>query len=166
MQNTKNNLATQCVETSQEQLQIKLSKLTRELSERFGYQDLEPIIQNVLIGWLVSDYQDYIPKNERVETFLFFTGVLKHFQKTDAIFNGNKTGLFPLEIYDEIFSFDFKRSKKYFRKTMADFLQSEFSDDTNTRSNAVFYLGVMQKYIKKIQYLKLQERNKNQLQPK
>jgi hypothetical protein len=55
-----------------------------------------------------------------------------------------------------MFELDLKKTKKYFKVFKKSFLESFIADDNTIRSNSMYHLEIIEKYVKKVQLLNLQ----------
>ncbi len=160
MQNeSQNSKEAQGVGTAQ-QLQEQFNIATQNLLEQFGHKELKPCIDNLLLGWICSDYFELNDTSNRGAIFDFFTNALNYIQKLEIIKKTNENPEFHFAFYDEIMISkifnDSKDLKKIFKQSLRYFLQSEISNDNDLRNDVTYKVKKIRKYFKKINRLKIQ----------
>lgn len=152
MQNeSQNSKEVQGTGIAQEQLQQKCNVATKELLEIFTYKNgVKQSLQNVLLGWVGNDPIENTSQQERFDTFGFFLQLSNHLEDMDSKKATFDKYEIPIESYSFFLQSDRKKINSYFEEVMNSFLFSELANDKDIRSDAVYYIGLIQKYVNKI----------------
>ncbi|WP_395052211.1 hypothetical protein [Flavobacterium sp.] len=152
MRNTKNN-ETQCVLTAQE-LQEQFNIATHNLVDKFAYKDLKPCIDNLLLGWLTSDYFELRDTSNRGTIFEFFTNSLEYYKEIETHVRDNQNHVFTINFFNETMNCKsvtcYKVAKKTFNQTLKYFLESTTSNDNEIRTDVLYKVDALKNYFKHI----------------
>jgi L-rhamnose mutarotase len=157
MQNTKTNEVQATIE-AQQQLQQLCNFATNELHETFSYKEVKTSLQNALLGWVTHDQIENTPQLERFEILDFFQSLSNHLEFVESKILKTPEVEIQIENYSIFLQSSSKKINAYFQEVMYSFLMSEVADDRDIRSDVVYQIGEIQKYVNKI--FKLQ-RNSN-----
>lgn len=151
MQNTKISKEVQGTGTAQEQLQQLCNVATKELLQIFLFKNgPKQSLQNVLLGWVGNEYIENTSQQERFDTFGFFLQLSNHLEDLDSKNVAYSDYEIPIETYSIFLQSDIKTTNGYFEEVMNSFLMSELANDIEIRSDVVYYIGLIQKYVNKI----------------
>lgn len=151
MQNTRNSKEVQGTGTAQEQLRQKCNVATKELLQIFTYKNgAKQSIQNVLLGWVGNEYIENTSQQERFDTLGFFLQLSNHLEDLDSKNLAYSDYEIPIETYSIFLQSDRKTTNAYFEEVMNSFLLSELANDKEIRSDVVYHIGLIQKYVNKI----------------
>ena len=155
MQNTNNNTQTLCVELSSEQF-FKLQEITNDLVDKFTPDNLKIGIFHFLTGWIGDDNLENLSSKERQDIFKFFIEITSHYEFCHSLYVKRENLAYGVESFYFIFELGLKKAKKYFKETMKAFLFSTLANDKPLRSDVLYYLEVIEDYVKKVQLIKTQ----------
>lgn len=151
MRNSNNSKEAQGVVTAQE-LQEQFNVATKEFLTWFSLTDLKKSVDELLIGWVGSDYFEL--KNSAkhaAKTLDFFSKLQEFLAIAEKEKNSKEVNvLLVSKIMNTRFDHNYKKSKKYFKYTLKYFLESENANDSTTRSNVLYHIALLKKYYKKI----------------
>lgn len=152
MQNeSQNSKEVQGTGTAQEQLQQKCNVATKELLQIFSYKNgAKQSLQNVLLGWVGNEPIENTSQQDRFDTFYFFLQLSNHLEDLDSKNVAYSDYEIPIETYSIFLQSDRKTTNGYFDDVMNSFLLSELANDKEIRSDVVYYIGLIQKYVNKI----------------
>lgn len=151
MQNSKNSKEVQGTGTAQEQLQQKCNVATKELLQIFTYKNgAKQSLQNLLLGWVGNEPIENTSQQERFDTFGFFLQLSNHLEDMDSKNVAHSDYEIPIETYSIFLQSDRKKTNGYFDNVINSFLLSELANDITIRSDAVYYIGLIQKYVNRI----------------
>lgn len=151
MQNTKISKEVQGTGTAQEQLQQKCNVATKELLEIFTYKNgAKQSLENVLLGWVGNEPIGNTLQQKRFDTFDFFLKLSNHLEDMDSKNVAHSDYEIPIEAYSIFLQSDRKRINSYFEEVMNSFLWSELANNIIIRSDAVYHIALLQKYVNRI----------------
>lgn len=137
---------------SAQELQTQFNIVTKDLFSEFGYENIKPDIDNLLLGWIDSDHFENLPKRYKVTGFDFFTKLLTFFQKAEVEHENNREISINLFI-DTItanFEHNSKGVNKHFNRALLGFIESEIANCNNTRNDVFYRAKSLKKYFKKV----------------
>lgn len=159
MQTERTSKKVQGTELTKEQMNEQFNIATKELFSQFSYEDIKPSIDNLLLGWIGSDFFELRYSSKKgVEIFDFFNKLLIFVQKAELKYDlAEKEEVsisWGYDFFNSTFDQNYKDVKKYFKLTLLYFLENEFSDDNLRRNDVLYKVESMQKYLKKIYKIK------------
>ncbi len=150
MQNSKNSKEVQGTATAQqEQFNIANNKLF----SYFGYSNIKKQTNNLLLGLVRSENFYLCSDQSRVAIFDFFIKSSIFLERAEKEFISlEKEVPFYLlnEIVNSTIAHDYKSVKKHFKETTNFFLDTDFANDKNLRSDVLYVVGKIEKYFKKV----------------
>lgn len=159
MRQSKNSKEAQGVRTAQ-QLQEQFNIATLDLHQTFHYKELKPCIDNLLLGWICSDYFEMVDTSNKGTIFSFFTNTLDYFHKIELEAKTNEAPVCEFSFFHEVMNsknYGYCNDvKKTFNQTLRFYLQSTVSNDWDFRFDVTSKVKVLKKYFKKIERLKIQ----------
>lgn len=150
MRQTKNSKEVQGTGIAkQEQFNIANQKLF----SYFDYAEIKQSYNNLLIGWISSDFIETSNKEKRIEILDFFLKSLTFIETIEKDYFLQKKEV-PLSLYKnvlQIFSnYNFSKIKKYFNEISMFFLQSNIANDKDKRISTIYNLMIIKRYFKAI----------------
>lgn len=147
MQNeSQNSKEVQGTRTAQ-QLHEQFNTATKDLFFQISYSDVKPSLQCVLLGWIANDFIENLPKEKRINIFKFYQKLCNHLEDFELLLNQTQNAIIPIENYNLFFEFNHKEAKKHFKTSLHFFLLTEYANDIDVRSDVVYHVSTVRKYV-------------------
>ena len=165
MQNTNTITAVQSTSVTNAKQLEQYNIASRQLITTFGYCDLKPKIETLVLGWISHDLIEFEKQNDRAKIFNFFQKLNNHIEDFDLFIHNNENNSIeiPFGFYTLFNEFSKKEAKNYFKTTMYSFLMFEIANDFNLRADVVYYISEVQEYVNQV--FKAKKKFKTHLEP-